>query len=64
MTVGTTRSHGLSASPEDCLEAISVTVAKNRAARAIDIAKRVNIAGPSVTSVLHSLAERGLVNRQ
>ena len=52
----------LSESLEDYLETIFHLVAEKGAARARDIAKRLEVARSSVTGALHSLAEKGLVN--
>lgn len=52
----------LSASLEDYLEAIFHTVAEKQAARAKDIAQRLNVHSSSVTQALRSLAEKKLVN--
>ncbi len=52
----------LSASLEDYLEAIFHLVTEKQAARARDIAKRLEVGRPSVTGALHALAEKELVN--
>ncbi|MBN2329415.1 MAG: metal-dependent transcriptional regulator [Candidatus Omnitrophica bacterium] len=52
----------LSASLEDYLEAIYHIVAEKQAARAKDIALRMNVNNSSVTGALHSLADKGLIN--
>jgi DtxR family Mn-dependent transcriptional regulator len=52
----------LSESLEDYLEAIYHIVAAKRAARATDIAKRLEVQNSSVTQALKALKERGLVN--
>ncbi len=52
----------LSASLEDYLEAIFQIVAEKPAARVKDIAKKLNVAGPSVTGALQALTERKLIN--
>ncbi|MGI6458904.1 MAG: metal-dependent transcriptional regulator [Candidatus Hydrogenedentales bacterium] len=52
----------LSASLEDYLEAIFHIVQEKQASRAKDIADRLNVNSSSVTSALHALKERGLVN--
>ena len=52
----------LSASLEDYLEAIFHVVEAKQASRAKDIADRLNVNSSSVTSALHALKERGLVN--
>jgi len=52
----------LSASLEDYLEAIFQISAQKRAARAKDIAARLEVNSSSVTGALRNLAEKGLVN--
>ena len=52
----------LSASLEDYLEAIFHIVEAKQASRAKDNADRLNVNSSSVTSALHALKERGLVN--
>ncbi|HUW59064.1 MAG TPA: metal-dependent transcriptional regulator [Planctomycetota bacterium] len=52
----------ISASLEDYLEAIFLSVQENGAARAKDIAARLSVTGASVTGALHALSERHLVN--
>lgn len=52
----------LSASLEDYLEAIFHIVAEKHAAKAKDIAKRLNVNNSSVTGALRALSEKGLVN--
>jgi len=52
----------LSASLEDYLEAIFHIINTKGAARGKDIAKHLNVKGPSVTGALRLLAEKGLVN--
>ena len=52
----------LSASLEDYLEAIFHIVKEKRAAKAKDIADRLNVNSSSVTGALQSLSKRGLVN--
>ncbi|MBN1269007.1 MAG: metal-dependent transcriptional regulator [Kiritimatiellae bacterium] len=52
----------LSESLEDYLEAILHIVAEKQAARAKDIAERLGVSNASVTSALHSLSEKKLVN--
>ncbi|HOD52339.1 MAG TPA: metal-dependent transcriptional regulator [Candidatus Hydrogenedentes bacterium] len=52
----------LSASLEDYLEAIFHVVEAKQAARVKDIADRLNVNSSSVTSALHALKERNLVN--
>jgi DtxR family Mn-dependent transcriptional regulator len=56
------RATGLSASLEDYLEAIFWIVREKQAARARDIAKRLDVGRSSVTGALHALAERTLIN--
>jgi DtxR family transcriptional regulator, Mn-dependent transcriptional regulator len=55
-------SNQLSASLEDYLEAIYHIVAKKQAARAKDIADKLQVKSSSVTGALRALAERKLVN--
>lgn len=52
----------LSDSLEDYLEAIYHIVAQKQAARAKDIAGRMNVNNSSVTGALRSLADKGLIN--
>jgi DtxR family Mn-dependent transcriptional regulator len=52
----------LTASQEDYLEAIFHIASEKQAARAKDIAKRLNVNSSSVTGALRVLAEKGLVN--
>lgn len=52
----------LSASLEDYLETIFHVVAEKQAARAKDIAKRLNVNNSSVTGALRSLSEKGYIN--
>jgi DtxR family Mn-dependent transcriptional regulator len=52
----------LTASLEDYLEAIFHLVDKKQAARARDIAQRLQVNRSSVTGALQSLAQKGLVN--
>ncbi len=52
----------LSASQEEYVSAIWAIARDKKAARAIDIGRRLGVKGPSVTSALKSLAEKGLVN--
>lgn len=52
----------ISASLEDYLEAIFLSVRENGAARAKDIAGHLDVTSSSVTGALHALSERGLVN--
>lgn len=54
--------HELSASLEDYLEAIYHLESEQRVARVRDIAERLGVQMPSVTSALRALAARGLVN--
>jgi DtxR family Mn-dependent transcriptional regulator len=56
------RATELSASLEDYLEAIFWIVRQKQAARARDIAKRLDVGRSSVTGALHALAERTLIN--
>jgi len=55
-------SETLTASLEDYIEAIFHIVARKKAARAKDIARRMHVNNSSVTGALHALADRGLVN--
>ncbi len=59
-----TKSHKLSASLEDYLEAIFNLADESNVARSKDIAKLLGVAKPSVTGALKILAEKGLVNYQ
>lgn len=52
----------LSASLEDYLEVIYNLLESSPSARSKDIAKKLNVAKPSVTGALKILAEKGLVN--
>ncbi len=52
----------LSSSLEDYLEAIYNVIKVKTAARATDIAKKLNVANSSVTNALQILVNRGLVN--
>ena len=52
----------LSASLEDYLEAIFHIVEAKHAARVKDIAERLNVSSSSVTSALHALKQRELIN--
>ncbi len=52
----------LSSSLEDYLEAIYASINEVGSARAKDIAARLNVAAPSVTSALQLLKKRSLVN--
>jgi DtxR family Mn-dependent transcriptional regulator len=52
----------LSASMEDYLEAIYHIVTAKQAARAKDIAKRLDVNNSSVTGALRSLSEKGYIN--
>ena len=52
----------LSSSLEDYLEAIYNVIKVKSAARATDIAKKLNVANSSVTNALQILVNRGLVN--
>jgi DtxR family Mn-dependent transcriptional regulator len=53
---------GLTASLEDYLEAIFCITSEKQAARAKDIADRLEVNNSSVTGALRSLADKGLVN--
>lgn len=61
-TIAADASEELSASLEDYLEAIFWIIKEKQAARAKDIADRLNVARSSVTGALRALAERELVN--
>jgi len=52
----------LSASLEDYMEAIFHIETEKRAARAKDIADKLNVSSSSVTGALRQLSEKGLVN--
>ncbi len=52
----------LSASLEDYLEAIFHIVSEKQAARAKDIAMRLNVNNSSVTGALRALSEKGVIN--
>jgi DtxR family Mn-dependent transcriptional regulator len=52
----------LSASMEDYLEAIYHIVTAKQAARAKDIAKRLDVNNSSVTGALRTLSEKGYIN--
>jgi len=54
----------LSSSLEDYLEAIYHLERINKSARAMDIARRLDVRGASVTAALQALARRKLVNYQ
>lgn len=56
------KSDKLSASLEDYLETIFHVVTEKQAARAKDIAKRLNVNNSSVTGALRSLSEKGYIN--
>jgi DtxR family Mn-dependent transcriptional regulator len=56
------RKEPLSSNMEDYLEAIFHISAEKQAARAKDIADRVQVNKSSVTGALRSLSEKGLVN--
>ncbi|MFO7937359.1 MAG: DtxR family transcriptional regulator [Kiritimatiellia bacterium] len=56
------KSHSLSASLENYLEAIYLLIEKNKVARSKDIAKHLQINRSSVTGGLQSLRSRGLIN--
>lgn len=55
-------SPSLSASLEDYLEAIALTIQEKNAGRTRDIARRLHVSSSSVTGALHALAERRLIN--
>lgn len=52
----------LTATLEDYLEAIFNIVEEHKVARSMEIADRLNVKRPTVTTALHALAERGLIN--
>jgi len=52
----------LTASLEDYLEVISNTIAEKQAVRPKDIARKLKVAGSSVTGALRALAEKQLIN--
>ena len=52
----------LTASQEEYVSAIWAIAREKKAARGIDIGRRLGVKGPSVTSALKTLAEKGLVN--
>ncbi len=54
----------LSPNLEDYLETIFLLENEQQAARAKDIADRMNVQRASVTGALHSLSEKGLINYQ
>ncbi|MFH1140008.1 MAG: metal-dependent transcriptional regulator [Pseudomonadota bacterium] len=54
----------LSSQLEDYLEAICFLQKQDRVARAKDIAERLGVTRPSVTSALKSLAENGLISHE
>lgn len=54
----------LTATLEDYLEAILNIVAKHKVARSMEIADRLNVKRPTVTTALRALADKGLVNYQ
>jgi len=54
----------LSASVEDYLEAIYVLAQANRVARSKDIAERLDVNRSSVTGMIRTLVERGLVEHE
>lgn len=56
------RDHVVSASLEDYLEAIFHIAVEKGAARAKDIADRLDVKGSSVTGALRNLADKGMVN--
>lgn len=53
---------GITASMEDYVEAIFVILSEKQAVRAKDIADRMEVKRPSVTTALQSLVRQGLVN--
>lgn len=55
-------SNALTASLEDYLEAIFLIIQKKQAARSKDIATHLKVRAASVTSALHLLSDRGLIN--
>ena len=61
MSAATARKR-LTASQEDYLEAILLEIRQRGAARVRDVAGRLQVAMPSVTGALKTLAKRGLVN--
>lgn len=54
--------HQLTASQEDYLEAVFHIVQEKQAARAKDIARRLNVKASSVTTALRMLSSYGLIN--
>ncbi len=56
--------NNLSPNLEDYLETIFVLENEQKAARAKDIADKMNVQRASVTGALHSLSEKGLINYQ
>ena len=58
----TNKSHSLSASLENYLEAIFLLIEENKVARSKDIAKKLEINRSSVTGGLQALRSRGLIN--
>ncbi len=59
---GHPKSKKVTASQEDYLEAILLEIRQTGSARVRDIAARLDVAAPSVTGSLKTLAGRGLVN--
>ncbi len=53
---------GLTPNMEDYLETISVLAKRNRVVRVKDIAKKMKVKMPSVTSALQKLKDRGLID--
>ena len=56
------KNNNISASLEDYLEAIHQIISKKQAVRSKDIAKRLDVAPPSVTNALRSLEKQKLIN--
>ncbi|MBD3320968.1 MAG: MarR family transcriptional regulator [Chitinivibrionales bacterium] len=52
----------LTATLEDYLEAILHIVAEHKVARSMEIAERLNVKRPTVTTALRTLAEKGMIN--
>jgi DtxR family Mn-dependent transcriptional regulator len=52
----------LTATLEDYLEAIFNIVAEHKVARSMEIADRLNVKRPTVTTALRALSEKGLIN--
>lgn len=55
-------SETLSSSLEDYLETIWLILQEKQAVRAKEIARRMDVSGPSVTGALHVLAQKGLIH--